>query len=82
MGLKFWFKQFFIVLVSAFAVIFAAQFLKGHGLQYSITEAAIWSPITAIIFVAVSRYRFRKGQHCVARHGTNEFQQNKSSGNA
>lgn len=52
MGTKFWVKRFLAVFVGAFVIIGAAQWLKGHDLPYSVTQAGIWGAISATIFTA------------------------------
>ncbi|WP_293370287.1 hypothetical protein [Nevskia sp.] len=64
MGTRFWVKRFFVALLGAFVIISAAQMLKGHDLSYAMTQAAIWSVITAAVFTATGflrRARWRQG---------------------
>ena len=58
-------RLFLAVFVGAFAIIGGAQFLKGHTLNYSVTQGLLWGAISAAIFVAAHYYRRRKGQRCV-----------------
>jgi hypothetical protein len=74
-GTAFWIKRFFTVLVGAFVIIGAAQMLKGHDLSYSVTQAAIWGAITAIVFTVGRLYQSRRGQHCAICKDTLEMQQ-------
>lgn len=73
-GTAFWIKRFFTVLVGAFVIIGAAQMLKGHDLSYSVTQAAIWGAITAIVFTLGRLYQSRRGQHCAICKDTPEMQ--------
>lgn len=74
MGITFWIKRFFTVLVGAFVIIGAAQMIKGHDLSYSMAQAAIWSVITAIVFTVGRLYQSRRGQHCAICRDTPEMQ--------
>lgn len=64
MNAQFWIRRYLVAFLAAFAVIGFAQFLKGHTLRYSITQAIIWGIITAGVYISAAIYRFRKGQHC------------------
>lgn len=74
MGTAFWIKRFLVVLAGAFAVIGAAQLLRGHDLAYSLSQAAIWSVITATVFTVARLYQSRRGQHCAICKDTPEMQ--------
>ena len=82
MGTTFWIKRFLTVLVGAFVIIGAAQMLKGHGLSYSVSQAAIWGTITATVFTVARLYQSRKGQHCAICKDTPEMQQTDRGGDA
>jgi len=56
MGSSFWVRRFLTVLVGAFMVICAAQWLKGHDLAYSATQGSIWGLIAATIFTGSRIY--------------------------
>jgi hypothetical protein len=70
----FWIKRFLTVLALAFAVICAAQLLKGHGLEYSVTQATIWSLISSLVFTVARYFQARRGQHCAICKDTPEMQ--------
>jgi len=70
----FWIKRFLTVLALAFAVICAAQLLKGRGLEYSVTQAAIWSLISSLVFTVARYFQARRGQHCAICKDTPEMQ--------
>ncbi len=72
MGPVFWIKRFFLVMSGAFVVISAAQWLKGHGLEYALTQGAIWGAISASIFVSARIYQSRRGVHCAICKDTPE----------
>ncbi len=75
MGLSFWIRRWFTVLLGTFAVIGLAQAVKGHTWIYALREAVIWAPITATVF-AVGRFlQARRGQHCALCQDTPEMQQ-------
>lgn len=64
-GAPHWIRLFLAVFAGAFAVIAGAQFLKGHTLNYSVTQGLLWGAISSAIFVAAHYYRRRKGRRCV-----------------
>lgn len=72
MGMVFWIKRFFLVMSGAFVVISAAQWLKGHSLEYALTQGAIWGAIAAGIFVSARIYQSRRGVHCALCRDTPE----------
>lgn len=74
MGAAFWIRRFFTVLIIAFAVICAAQLLKGRDLADAVTQAAIWSVFSAAVFTAARIVQSRRGQHCVVCKDTPEMQ--------
>ena len=59
----FWIERFLVAFAGAFAIIFAAQMIKGHGLAYSATQGVAWGSIAAAIFTAARIFQSRKGQH-------------------
>jgi len=75
MGTAFWIKRYLVVLLGAFAIICAAQLLKGHDLEYSATQGAIWGLISATVFTA-ARYRAAsRKQHCALCRDTPEMRE-------
>jgi hypothetical protein len=66
MGVSFWVRRFLVVFAGAGAIICAAQFLKGHGLRYSVLQGLIWGAISSAIVVAAGLYRVRAGRQCAA----------------
>lgn len=77
MGLTFWVKRFFVVLVGAFIFICGAQILKGNDLNYSITQGGVWALITASVFTISRIYQTRRGQHCSICKDTPEMNNKK-----
>jgi len=75
MGTAFWIKRYLVVLAGAFAIICAAQLLKGHDLEYSATHGAIWGVISAAIFTAVRIHKSRNKQHCALCRDTPEMRE-------
>ena len=73
MSTRFWIKRFLIVFAGAFAIIFAAQMIKGHNLIYSATQGVVWGSIAAAIFTAARIFQSRKGQHCAICRDTPEM---------
>lgn len=82
MGTKFWVKRFLAVFVGAFVIIGATQWLKGHDLPYSVTQAGIWAAISATIFTIARLYQSGRGQHCAICKDTPEMQQADRGGDA
>ena len=75
MGTAFWIKRYLVVQAGAFAIICAAQLLKGHDLEYSATQGAIWGVISSVIFIAVRIHKSRKKQHCALCRDTPEMRE-------
>ncbi len=75
MGTAFWIKRYLVVLAGAFAIICAAQLLKGHDLEYSATQGAIWGVISAAIFTAVRYRQASRKQHCALCRDTPEMKE-------
>lgn len=74
MSTRFWIKRFLVVLALAFAVICTAQLLKGRGMEYSASQAAIWSVASALVFTVARYFQSRRGQHCALCKDTPEMQ--------
>jgi len=75
MGLRFWIKRFFIVLLGAFVIICAAQILKSHDFRYAAVQGAVWAVITASVFTVARFIQSRRGQHCAICKDTPEMQE-------
>lgn len=73
MGTAFWIKRFLVVLAGAFTIISVAQALRGHSLEYSVTQGAIWGVIGTAIFTVARFRQARKGQHCALCRDTPEM---------
>jgi hypothetical protein len=82
MGIRFWIKRFFTVLVGAFVVICAGQMLKGHDFRYSAAQGVMWGVITATVFTIGRLLQSRRGQHCAICKDTPEMQQNSGDSEA
>lgn len=65
-------KRFLVVLLGAFVIIGVVQLLKGHDVAYSVTQAAIWSTISALVFTVGRFFQARRGQHCAICKDTPE----------
>ncbi len=72
MSTGFWVKRFITVLLGAFAIICVAQLLKGHGVAYSATQAAIWGTFSAFVFTVGRFFQALRGQHCAICKDTPE----------
>lgn len=75
MGIGFWIKRFFTVLIGAFVVICAVQILKGHDFRYSAAEGAAWGIVAACVFTVGRLFQSRRGQHCAICKDTPEMRQ-------
>ncbi len=75
MGTAFWIKRYLVVLLGAFSIICAAQLLKGHDLEYSATQGAVWGVISSAIFIAVRYWRASRKQHCALCRDTPEMRE-------
>lgn len=64
MGITFWVRQFVSALFVAFIVIAAAHLARGRGVDYAVTEATIWSVITAIVFTVAHYVKARRRPQC------------------
>lgn len=74
MGTVFWVRRFLLVMTVAFVIIGAAQWLKGHSLQYAASQGLVWGAISAGLFVATRIYHARRGRHCAMCKDTPETQ--------
>lgn len=75
MGTAFRIKRYLVVLAGAFGLICASQLLKGHDLEYSATQGAIWGVISAAIFTAVRYRQASRNQHCALCRDTPEMRE-------
>ncbi|WP_308365087.1 MULTISPECIES: hypothetical protein [unclassified Microbulbifer] len=80
MGTAFWVRRFFTVLAGAFVIIFGVQMLKGYDLSYSLVQAAIWGPLSAIVFIFSRFFQARRGQHCAICKDTPEMRSTSGGG--
>jgi hypothetical protein len=71
-GTAFWIRRFFTVFAIAFAIIGTAQFVKGHDMAYSVTQAGIWSLASALVFTVSRYFQSRAGQQCAICKDTPE----------
>ena len=74
MGTAFWVRRFLLVFAIASCVIAGTQLLKGHDLNYSLTQGLLWAAITASVFTVARIYQSRKGVHCAICRDTPEMQ--------
>jgi hypothetical protein len=58
-----WYATTFAV---AFLVIATAHLLRGRPLAYALSEALLWSAISAAIYTATRLYHQRRGTACAA----------------
>ena len=64
MRIGFWVKRYCVVTLSAFVILLVVELLKGHRWQAGWKFSALWSLITATVFVATRIYYVRKGVAC------------------
>ncbi len=74
MGTAFWMRRFLVVLAVAFVVIAASHLVRGRGVEYAVTQGAVWSVISAVIFTVARYFQARRGQHCALCRDTPEMQ--------
>ena len=74
MAMFFWIRRFLIVLAVTFAIIFGAQLLKEHTLEYSLAHAGSRAVIATSIFIGGRYYNASKGRHCALCKDTPEMQ--------
>lgn len=65
MNTGFWMSRFLVALAVAFVIITGAQLLRGHTTEDAVVHGLVWSVITAVIYVGVNYYKWRRGQRCV-----------------
>ena len=53
----FWIKRFLRVLLPAFVVLVLGQLVQDRGSNAALLHAAIWAPITALVYVLALRYQ-------------------------
>ncbi len=53
----FWLKRFLLVLLPAFAILALGQLVQDRGLDDALLHAAIWAPVSALVYVVAVRYR-------------------------
>lgn len=73
MSRAFWIRRFLTVFAGAFAVIAAAELLKGRGIEDAASHAALWAVAAAAVFTASRLYQSRRGQHCAICKDTPEM---------
>ncbi|KAB7769841.1 hypothetical protein [Xanthomonas maliensis] len=73
MSTAFWIRRFLVVLALAFTIICVAQLLKGRGLEYSLTQATIWGPLSSLVFTVARYFQARRGHHCAICQDTPEM---------
>jgi hypothetical protein len=59
MTTSFFVRRYFLAFVIAAVVIGVAQYLEGHTVDYSVREALIWGPISALVYTSVLAYKLR-----------------------
>lgn len=73
MGTAFWIRRFLLVFAGAFALIAASHVIRGRGIEYALTEALLWSTLTAAVFTGARIAQSRRGQHCAVCRDTPQF---------
>ena len=64
MDVTFFVRRFVVALGISFAVLAAAELLKGHAASAALAYAGIWGAITAGVYTAALAYRLRRGAAC------------------
>jgi heme A synthase len=68
----FWIRRFLAVFVIAFAIIGAAQLMKGHDAIYSMMHPGLWGLASALVFTIARYFQSRSGQQCAICKDTPE----------
>ncbi len=64
MGISFWIRRFCFVSCLAFGGIALGQLLQRHSASDAFAHAALWAPLSALVFTVARLYQSRKGQRC------------------
>ncbi len=64
MRIGFWFRRLTLMLVGAFVILGLAQLLKGHTAADAWLHAAIWAPLTTIVYALAVLYHIRRARQC------------------
>ena len=72
MSAAFWVRRFLVAFIVALVVIAGAQLLKGHTLEYSVTEGLLWSLVAASVYTGVALNKWRRGRQCAVCGDTPE----------
>lgn len=75
MGKAFWVRRYLTVFALAFVMIAASHLFRGRSLEHAVSEALLWSIITATVFTVARLYQSRRGQYCAVCRDTPEFHQ-------
>lgn len=59
MGTSFWLRRSLFAFVVAAIVIAVIQLMKGHALDYSITQGLVWGLISSLVYISVLAYKLR-----------------------
>jgi len=70
MKLSFYLIRFFIILAGSFVIIVGVQFFKSQNIIFALTQGAIWSPITAAVYISALVYKLRRSSACCVRGNT------------
>lgn len=72
MGIGFWLRRYAFVFALAFAVIAAAQLLRGRELELALQHALLWAAMSAGVFLATRLYYSSRGVPCALCRDTPE----------
>ena len=64
MRIVFWVKRFFLVAIPAFIFLAAVYLARGMARPVALREAALWSFLSASIFVGTRIYYLSQGKEC------------------
>ncbi|MBB6093197.1 xanthine/uracil permease [Povalibacter uvarum] len=65
MGIGFWLKRLVLSFVVAFAILVAAQLLKGASSNAAISHGLLWGVLTAAVFTGSGYIRYRRNPACM-----------------
>ena len=64
MRIVFWIRRFLLVAAAAFAILVVVYLVKGRAPHTALIDAALWSCVSAAIFVGTRIYWLGKGRAC------------------
>lgn len=70
MGIALWIRRFLWVFCLAFGALLCVHLVRGHELNYALSDSFLWGIISANIFIFSRIYPSRQGQQCALCNDT------------